>query len=134
MSNIKLALKYFALAYLIATIVGFTTFYIHEILMWISMFTIMPIVFGYFFYLYLKKASSNASTLLRETNILILFWIIASFLLDGLVYIVIVPIIFGNKSNWTFFKDQSPWIWLNYLTIILLGHISRLILIKRLKK
>jgi len=134
MSNIKLALKYFALAYLIATIVGFTTFYIHETLMWISTFTIMPIVFGYFFYLYLKKASSNASTLLRETNILILFWIIASFLLDGLVYIVIVPIIFGNKSNWTFFQDQSPWIWLNYLTIILLGHISRLILIKRLKK
>ena len=132
MINIKLALKYFVLAYLIGTIVGFITFYIHETLMWISMFTIMPVVFGYFFYLYLKNAHCNAPTLFRETNILILFWIIASFLLDGFVYIVIVPLIFGNKSNWIFFIDQSPWIWLNYCTIILLGHISRLILKNRL--
>jgi len=134
MINIKLAIKYFALAYLIGTVTGFITFYINETLMWISMFSIMPVVFGYFFYSYLKNAPCNASILFRETNILILFWITTSFLLDGLVYIVIVPIVFGNKSNWTFFLDQSPWIWFNYCTIILLGHISRLILKRRLNK
>ena len=127
----KLACKYFGLAYLIGTIAGFATYYIHEILMWISMFTVMPIIFGYFFFLYLKNTSCDSKTAFRETNILILFWIIASFVLDGFVYIVVIPTIFGNKSNWTFFIDQSPWIWLNYGTIIFLGHVSRLIYIKR---
>ena len=134
MRNLKLALKYFGLAYFMGTIAGFVTYYIHETVMWISMFTIMPSVFGYFFYLYLKNTNCNAETVFRETNILILFWILSSFVFDGIVYIVIVPIVFGYKSNWTFFIDQSPWIWLNYATIILLGHISRFIYAKRLNK
>ncbi len=49
MKNILLAFKYFLLAYLIGTLVGFATFYIHEMVMWIALFTIMPVVFGYFF-------------------------------------------------------------------------------------
>ncbi len=44
MRNLKLPLKYFGLAYLIGTIIGFNAFYIHIMVMWISMFTIMPIV------------------------------------------------------------------------------------------
>lgn len=133
MKNLKLALKYFLLAYLIGTIVGFVTFYIHLTVMWIALFTIMPVVFGYFFYLYLKNSKCTKDNSLRETNKLILFWIVVSFVLDGLVYIAAIPIIFGHQSNWTFFIDQSPWIWLNYGTLIMLGHISRLIYIKRLK-
>lgn len=133
MRDIKLAIEYFGLAYLIGTVVGFTTFYIHPTVMWISMFTIMPVVFGYFFYQYLRKSHCDDAAILRETNLLILFWILASFVLDGLVYIVLVPIAFGSPANWTFFIDQSPWIWLNYCTIIALGHLSRIIL-SRYKK
>jgi hypothetical protein len=44
----------------------------------------------------------------------------------------LMPIIFGNPSNWKFFVDQSPWLWLNYLTILILGRISRLIYLKHL--
>jgi len=133
MKNLKLALKYFLLAYLIGTVVGFVTFYIHLTVMWIALFTVMPVVFGYFFYLYLKNIQSNIRNSLRETNRLILFWIVASFLLDGLVYVVIIPLFFGHQSNWTFFIDQSPWIWLNYGTLVILGHISRLIYISKVK-
>jgi len=133
MKSIKLAFTLFGLGYLIATIVGFSTYYIHITLMWIAIFTLMPVVFGYLFYVYLRRTKCDRSQSLRQTNYLIIFWIILSFLLDAVVYIVVVPIIFGNPSNWTFFIDQSPWIWLNYLTIIVLGHISRFCYLKYLK-
>ena len=129
MISIKLGLKYFGLAYLIGTVVGFITFYINIIVMWIALFTIMPVVFGYFFFLYLKNTEPDSKEALQETNKLILPWIILSFLLDGIVYIVVIPLFFGAEPNWTFFLDQSPWIWLNYLTLVIIGHVSRLIYI-----
>lgn len=101
-------------------------------LMWVLIFTLMPVIFGFLFYYYLKKTKCEISETLKETNRLIILWIILSFLLDAIVYIIVIPIIYGNKSNWTFFIDQTPWIWLNYMTIILLGHISRFIYVKNL--
>ncbi|HYX05779.1 MAG TPA: hypothetical protein VE912_03520 [Bacteroidales bacterium] len=134
MRDPKLALTYFLIAYLIGTLVGFITFLIHETVMWISLFTIMPIVFGYFFYRYLKNTRCNQDETLKETNNLIVFWIITSFILDAIVYIVFIPLISGTPSNWTFFIDQSPWIWLNYATIIILGYISRFIYNTHIKR
>ena len=133
MKSIKLAILYFLLAYLISTTLGFTTYYINVNVMWFSMFTLMPVIFGYFFYLYLKKIKCDLKNSMKETNLLIVFWITASFLLDGIVYIVIVPLLFDYNPRWFFFVDQSPWIWLNYGTIIILGHISRYIYIKKFK-
>lgn len=126
MKNIRLALRLFGLGYLIATVVGFSTYYIHITVMWTAIFTLMPVVFGYLFYTYLRRTACERSRSFRETNLLVLLWIILSFLIDGLIYIVVVPLISGNPSNWTFFEDQSPWIWLSYLTILILGHVSRL--------
>lgn len=134
MRNPRLAFRLFLIGYLIATIVGFSTYYINVNVMWATIFTLMPVVFGYLFYLYLKNTKCCLSETFKETNRLVLLWIIISFLLDALVYIIIVPIIYGHKSNWTFFMDQSPWIWLNYMTIIILGHIARLTYHRRLKK
>jgi len=131
MKNLKLSIQLFLIGYLIATVVGFATYYIHIILMWITIFTLMPVVFGYLFYLYLKKSTCEGSEILKETNRLILLWIVLSFLLDALVYIIIVPILYSCKPNWTFFIDQSPWIWLNYTTILILGHVARLIYLKK---
>jgi hypothetical protein len=133
MKNFKLALFYLCLAYLIGTIVGFITFYIHISVMWIAMFTIMPIVFGYLFYRYLIKTECNISESLKETNLLILVWILASFLLDAIVYIIIVPIIYGYQSNWTFFADQSPWIWLNYLALLIIGYFGRFYFLRKME-
>jgi hypothetical protein len=134
MKSPKLAITLFLLAYLIATVVGFSTYHIHVAVMWITLFTLMPVVFGYFFYSYLRMTGCERSQSFRETNLLILFWIALSFLADGLVYVVGVPVIFGSRSNWTFFLDQSPWIWLNYLTIVMLGHISRAVYVQRLTR
>jgi hypothetical protein len=125
MKNLILSLKLFLTGYLIATIVGFIAYYISPDLMWILMFTLMPVIFGYLFFLYLKRIKCNKSDTLRETIGLALSWIILSFILDAIVYIIIVPIIYGYNSNWTFFKDQTPWIWMNYMTMIILGLISR---------
>ena len=133
MKNIKLAFTLFGLGYLIATIVGFSTYYIHITVMWIATMTLMPVVFGYLFYIYLRRIKCTRSESIKQTNYLILFWIILSFLLDALVFIIVVPIIFGNPSNWTFFLDQSPWIWLNYFAIIILGYISRFFYLRSLK-
>jgi len=127
MKNLRLSFRLFFVGYIIATIVGFVTYYTRVELMWISIFTLMPLIFGYLFYTYLKKTDCKISETLKETNRLITLWIILSFLLDAIVYIIIVPVIFKRISNWTFFIDQSPWIWLNYMTIVILGHLSRII-------
>jgi hypothetical protein len=133
MKNVKMSLKLFFIGYLIATIVGFISYYININLMWILIFTLMPIIFGYLFYFYFWKTKCEESETLKETNRLIVLWITVSFLLDAVVYIIIIPIVYGHKSNWTFFIEQTPWIWLNYMTIILLGHISRFIYLKKLR-
>ena len=130
MKSYKLASQYFIYAYLIATIVGFISYNISIIFMWIILFTLMPLVFGYVFYLYLKKTECKITEVTKETNSLIIFWIIVSFFTDGIAYIFIIPIIFGYKSNWTFFIDQTPWIWLNYLTLVLIGYTSRYFFIR----
>jgi len=70
------------IGYLIATAVGFATYYIHVILMWISIITLMPLVFVYLFFLYLKKAKCEMSEILDETNRLVVLWIVLSFLLE----------------------------------------------------
>ena len=134
MKSYKLASQYFIYAYLIATIVGFISFHISIIFMWIVLFTLMPLVFGYVFYLYLKKTGCKITEITKETNSLIILWIIVSFFMDGIAYIFIIPIIFGYKSNWTFFIDQTPWIWLNYLTLVLIGYTSRYFFIKNTTK
>jgi len=132
MKNLKMSIQLFLIGYVIATTVGFVTYYISIELMWIAIFTLMPVVFGYLFYLYLKKAKCKSSEILKETNRLVILWIVLSFLFDALFYILIVPILFNQKPNWTFFIDQSPWIWLNYITIFILGHISRFIYLKKI--
>jgi hypothetical protein len=134
MKNIRLSMRLFFIGYLIATIAGFSTYYISVNLMWITIFTVMPVIFGYLFYSYLKKVKCRLSEIIKETNRLVVFWIILSFMLDALVYIIIVPIVYGQRSNWAFFLDQSPWIWLNYMTIIILGHISGFIYRKKLSR
>jgi hypothetical protein len=134
MKNLKLNLKLFLTGYLIATIVGFAAYYISPELMWILMFTLMPVVFGYLFYLYLYKTDCRKSETSRETTGLAISWIILSFMIDALVYIIIVPLVYNQNSNWTFFIDQTPWIWMNYLTIFILGYISRIFYHKHLKK
>jgi hypothetical protein len=125
MKKLLLSLKLFLTGYLIATIVGFIAYYIRPELMWILMFTLMPVIFGYLFYSFLKRTDCNRADTLRETIGLAVSWIILSFLLDATVYIIIVPVVYGHKSNWTFFEDQTPWIWMNYMTMIILGFISR---------
>lgn len=132
MKSIGLALRLFGLGYLIATVVGFATYYIHAVVMWIALFTLMPLVFGYLFYSYLRRTECERSRAVKETNLLIALWIVLSFALDALLYIVIVPLVFRNPPNWTFFLDQSPWIWLNYLTLFVLGNISRFLYSRRL--
>lgn len=72
MKSIKLAFKLFGLGHLIATIVGFATYYIHIAVMWITLFTVMPVVFGYLFYTYLRRTGCERSRSFRETNLLIL--------------------------------------------------------------
>lgn len=127
-----MSIQLFLIGYVIATTVGFVTYYINIKLMWITIFTLMPVVFGYLFYLYLKKAKCIGPEILKETNRLVILWIVLSFLFDALFYILMVPILFNQKPNWTFFIDQSPWIWLNYTTIFILGHVSRFIYLKNI--
>jgi len=54
----------------------------------------------------------------REAMRLTLVWVAMSFFLDAIVFIAVIPLAFGAKANWTFFIDQSPWIWLCYAVLV----------------
>jgi hypothetical protein len=116
---------FFLLGYAIATVVGFSLYYVSVIVMWVGTFTLMPIVFVYLFYLYLRKVRCEAEESLRETVRVVIYWAALSFLLDALVYIAVVPAVFGVSQNWRFFIDQSPWIWLCYMVMLVVGLAGR---------
>lgn len=134
MKSIKLAFSYLFLAYLISTIVSFITYCIDDIVMWFFIFTLVPVIFGYFLYLYLKKTKCDSADSMKEINLLIVFWILSSFLLDSIVYVFIVPLFYGYNPRWVFFTDYIPWMYLNYGMIIIVGYISRYIYIRKLKR
>ncbi len=119
------ATVFFLIGYAIATLYGFLLYYVSEILMWISMFTLMPAVFAYLFYRYLKIIRITPAASFMESLGLVLYWIGFSFALDATAYILIIPLIFRAPPNWTFFIDQSPWIWLCYLMLFCVGYTGR---------
>jgi hypothetical protein len=130
MKRIKVSLLLCLAAYLIANIIGFATYYVHVSLMWIAMFTVNPVVFGFFFYACLKRTGCTPQYAFTITNRIIWQWIAFCFLLDAGVYMWMVPFFSYYKPNLTFFIDQSPWIWLNYLSLFIPGHVSRIIYVK----
>lgn len=121
---------FFLLGYAIATVVGFSLYYVSVIVMWVGIFTLMPVVFVYLFYLYLRKVRCEAEQSLRETVRVVIYWAALSFLLDALVYIAIVPAVYGVPANWRFFIDQSPWIWLCYMVVLFVGLAGRWLYIR----
>jgi hypothetical protein len=116
---------FFLLGYAIATVVGFGLFYLSETAMWIGTMTLMPIVFACLFYIYLRTVKCPLEASFRESAVMVIYWITLSFSLDAIVYILIVPAVYGGRSNWLFFMDQSPWIWLNYIILLLVGAVGR---------
>jgi hypothetical protein len=116
----------FASMYLVATIVGFTTYLlISPAAMWISVFTLMPAVSAWLVYRYLRKMRFTPETSLVESANLLLGWICLSFAFDALGYVLVIPAINHRSPNWTFFRDQSPWIWLSYAVLLFSGYIGR---------
>ena len=121
----------FLLGYVVGTVVGFALYFVNEVLMWVGLFTLMPAVFAVLFYLYLGKVACPPETSLSEVIRVALYWSALSFLLDALAYIAVVPVIFGTPANWGFFTDQSPWIWLSYLSIFAMGLAGRWLYLRR---
>jgi hypothetical protein len=116
----------FLAMYTIATILGFATYLLlSPLAMWISVFTLMPVISALLIYAYLRKMKVSKGTSLRESLAITLVWIVLSFGLDAVVYIVIIPFLSHVAPNWTFFQDQSPWIWLSYVVLLLSGLAAR---------
>jgi hypothetical protein len=134
MKSIKLAFLYFLLAYIISTIVSYATYYFKLAGIWIVMFALVATIFGYFFYLYLKNTKCDLASSLKETNLLIVFWILVSLLFDGIVYMLIIPLIYDYNPMWIFFTGQTPWVFLDYIMIIIVGYLSRYIYVRRVRK
>ena len=112
----KWALATLLVGYAIATVVGTVTYLIGPLWMWVSMFTLMPVVFAACAAVYFRKAPEAAST--RGVLRLSALWIACSIALDAAIYIAVLPLALGAPANWTFFIDQSPWIWLSYASIV----------------
>ena len=112
----------FLAMYLIATILGFATYLLlSPLAMWISVFTVMPALSALLIYVYLRRMKVSQGASLRESLVVTAAWIVLSFGLDAVVYIVIIPFLSHVAPNWTFFRDQSPWIGLSYVVLLFSG-------------
>ena len=108
----------FLTMYIIATVLGCLSYLlIGPVAMWLSVFTVMPAISAALVYIYLEKMKFISEAVLRESMYLAAVWIGLSFGFDALTYIVIIPAVIHTSANWTFFRDQSPWIWLSYLIL-----------------
>ena len=133
MAKIGWIVGFFLTMYLIATVLGFTTYLLlSPMAMWVSVFTLMPIISAALIYSYLRKMNFSPDSTLRESVHLSVVWIILSFGLDALTYIVLVPAVGHTSANWTFFRDQSPWIWLSYLVLLISAWAGRWAYLRRL--
>lgn len=122
----------FAAMYTVATVVGFATYLlISPLAMWISVFTLMPIVSALLVYGYLHRLRFSPASSLSETIRLLLFWVGLSFTLDALTYILVVPAVKHTPPNWAFFQEQSPWIWLSYAVLLISAFIGRWLYLRR---
>ena len=105
--------------YLVATALGFLTYLLlSPLVMWICVFTLMPVVSGLLIYFYLLRMKVSRARSLRESLVVTAVWVALSFALDAITYILVVPAVSHAPRNWTFFQDQSPWIWLSYLVLL----------------
>lgn len=120
----------FGIGYAVATAVGWFTF-TRPVLMWGLTFTLMPIVFAALAWWYFAGTRPGPHESTREAFKLALFWVAISFVMDALVFIVVIPLAFGARANWTFFIDQSPWIWLCYATLVPIVFCGRYVYRKR---
>ncbi len=91
----------------------------------ISVFTIMPVVSALLIFTYLRKLKISQEASLRESLLVAAAWILLSFGLDSVVYIAIIPFFNHVPPNWTFFRDQSPWIWMPYAILLLSALVAR---------
>jgi len=123
----------FAAMYLVATLVGFAAYLlISPVAMWIYVFTLMPVVSALLMSWYLVKMRISRQASLIETVYLALAWIGLSFGLDAATYIFIIPAVSHSAPSWTFFRDQSPWIWLSYAVLIVCAYAGHRLHLRRL--
>ena len=105
---------------------------LNPVAMWICVFTLMPIVSALLMYWYLVKMRISRQASLTEVLILVLAWIALSFGLDAAAYIFIIPTLSHAAPNWTFFRDQSPWIWLSYAVVLVSTYIAHRLHLRKL--
>ena len=123
----------FAAMYFVATIAGFATYLlISPVAMWICVFTLMQVVSALLMYWYLVKMRISRQASLIETFYLVLAWIGLSFGLDAVTSIFIIPAVSHAAPNWTFFRDQSPWIWLSYAVLLVCAYAGHRLHLRRL--
>jgi membrane protease YdiL (CAAX protease family) len=127
MNDWKRATRYFFLGYLAATFGGFALYYIASTTaMWLFTMTVMPALYVVLAYKYFRKNLAEASPFFDPDVLwLITYWVGLSLLMDTLVYVLLAPVSLGSSPNWAFFREQSPWIWINYTTIILIVLVAR---------
>jgi hypothetical protein len=74
---------------------------------------------------------SSPDRTLRELLVLIVIWIALSFSFDAITYVLVAPALSHASAHWTFFVDQSPWIWLSYTVLIISGYAGRWLYLRR---
>jgi hypothetical protein len=132
MNRMKWNIAAFLIMYAIATALGFASYLLSgPVAMWLIVFTVMPVIAALLICWFLTNIKCLPDRSQLEMLWAIGVWIVLSFSLDAITYILIVPALRHAPANWTFFVNQSPWIWLSYAVLILSGYAGRRLYLAR---
>lgn len=127
MNDWKRATRFLLLGYSAATLGGVILYYrASDTVMWFFTMSVMPALYLVLAYKYFRKNLADPAPFFdRDLFSLAAYWLLLSYFLDALVYVFLAPWSLGSSPNWTFFRDQSPWIWINYFTLAVIVVVAK---------
>lgn len=127
MNDWKRATRFFLLGYSAATVGGVVLSYgaSDSVMLFFTM-SVMPALYLVLAYKYFRKNLADPAPFFdRDLISLAAYWLLLSYLLDAVVYVFLAPWSLGSSPNWTFFREQSPWIWINYFTLVVIVVVAK---------
>jgi len=124
------AFVYFTIGYVIA--VGLSAI-LHPLpagLKAIIVFTVVQLVFTELHFLYLTKTNCNPDESLLEVIKVGFLWVGFSFVIDVLLFVLVIPLVLTGSADLAFFITRPSWYWLQFPMLVVTGFVGRATYVK----
>ena len=133
MVNFSKATLLFAIGYVTAVGIATILLPIQPALRILIVFGTVQLVFTELHYFYLTKSKIEIDKSLQEVLKVGLYWSVLTFILDFMLFSIIVPYLIGGRLELAFIANQPFLYWLQFPMLVVTGIIARITYIKVFK-